>query len=301
MIIAHGMIMAGCTPTDSNESDDERTYRHPTLDYTVEVPESWNGKYEVTESTTQEDGIEIASFDYTAAGEPANFIFRIAAYPSSVWNVMMPALNIEPFARNDDYVFASILALDNPYEAPYQEEYGLMSEDIEDIIDSFELEDAVPFGNKDVVVFYGNTQLNPNVDCDVVHPVSRQVPNATDVPFSALQKLFVGPSDIEINEGYTSFFSDKTANAIRTLTVQDGTAYVNLRDIRQIIPNASSSCGSASLLASIESTLFQFDHIDRVIIAIEGSTQTFYDWIQVGCSEENNNCDDGPFRGGQSE
>lgn len=298
-MIALGMIMVGCAPQQSSDL----TYRHGGLDYEVELPESWRGNYRVNESVTEEDGINISSFDYTA-GEPGNFIFRIAAYPAQTWNVMMPALNTEPFARTDEYVFALIRPLDNPYTGEAQAEYGRMAQDVDAIIDSFELSGSEPFGQTpepiEGVVFFANEQLNPNAECGTVHPVSRDTSVHPDRRFAMLSELLRGPTEEEKAEGYTSFFSDETADALRSLSVQNGTAYVNLRDLRQVIPNASTSCGSASLLAQIESTLMQFPEIERIIIAFDGDTETFYEWIQIGCAPENDYCDNDPFRSGQA-
>lgn len=298
VIIALGMIMVGCTPAGS----DELTYRHSTLGYEIELPESWRGLYQVNESVSEEDGIRIASFDYVAGGEPENFVFRIAAYPAQTWNVMMPTLNTEPFARTDGYVFALIRSLDNPYEGEAQAEYGRMARDIDDIIDTFTLSGSEPFAREtDAVVYFGNDQLNPNAECATVYPVSRDIAGHPDPRFAVLSELLRGPAEQEREEGYSSFFSAETADALRSLSVQNGTAYVNLADLRQVIPNASSSCGSAALMAQIETTLMQFPGVDRVIVAFDGSTQDFYDWIQVGCSEENDFCNDDPFRSGQAE
>lgn len=154
---------------------------------------------------------------------------------------------------------------------------------------------ASSLSDSDMVVYFGNEQLNPNGECDSVYPVSRGVYRAGKSPLVLLRQLFAGPTAEEKAEGYTSFFSAATKDSVRGVALRDGTAYVNLADIREMIPNASSSCGSASLLAQIEETLTQLPGIDRVIIAIEGDTQTFYDWIQVGCGPENDDCDNEPF------
>lgn len=296
-IIALGMLLAGCVPAASGDL----SYTHSELDYTVDLPEHWRGVYDVSESVT-EDGIRIASFDYTGA-EPEQFVFRIAAYPSDVWNVMMPLLNTEPFARTDDHVFAVIRALDNPYEGDAQATYGLMAQDTDAIIGSFMLAGSEPFGSAptDAVVYFGNEQLNPDAECATVFPLSRDTSGHPDARFATLSALLRGPTEAEKAEGYSSFFSAETADALRSLGVRNGTVYVNLADLRQVIPNASTSCGSASLLSQIETTLMQFPGVERVIIAFDGDTQTFYDWIQVGCAPENDFCNNEPFANGQME
>ncbi len=151
-------------------------------------------------------------------------------------------------------------------------------------------------GQMSLSIYFGNTKLNPNSqNCEKVYPVARKVPETVAVARAALNELFKGPSAAEKNQGYTSFFSDKTKNILLEVKIENKTAYVNLRDIRNIIPNASSSCGSSQLMAEIENTLKQFSTIDKVIIAINGSTKTFYEWIGIGCNESNGNCDSKPF------
>jgi hypothetical protein len=152
------------------------------------------------------------------------------------------------------------------------------------------------------LVYFGNTVLNPeSIDCAAVFPVERSAPEGDDVIPAAARSLLAGPTAEERDSGYTSFFSSETAGALRSVRVQNGTAYVDLADIRPIIPNASTSCGSAAFLSEIYSTLTQFPEIDRVILAIEGDPEPIYEWLQIGCAEENDNCDRGPFEDGGME
>jgi spore germination protein GerM len=111
---------------------------------------------------------------------------------------------------------------------------------------------------------------------------------------AALEELFKGPTEEEKSQGYVSWFSDITKDILKSLKIENNTAYVNLEDIRQIIPNVSSSCGSAEFLAEVETTLKQFSGVDKVIIAINGKPSVFYEWI--GCAKENDFCDEAPFK-----
>lgn len=145
-------------------------------------------------------------------------------------------------------------------------------------------------------IFFNNSSRNQESDCRKVYPVNRQVTKTTAVAKAALNELFAGPTTAEKAEGYSSFFSSATKNILKSVKVEEETAYVNLTDIRPIIPNASTSCGSAQFLAEVETTLKQFPTIKKVIFAINGEPQPFYDWIQIGCSPQNNNCDATPFK-----
>jgi len=141
-------------------------------------------------------------------------------------------------------------------------------------------------------VYFNNSQLNPEADCGLVYPVSRMF---IESPEDALRELFKGPTEAEKEAGYDSWFSSQTEGTLKNVQVLNSTAYIDLEDIRLVVPGASSSCGSQQLLAEIETTVKQFSEVDRVIIAINGQPEVFYEWIQLGCTEENDYCDPQPF------
>lgn len=148
-----------------------------------------------------------------------------------------------------------------------------------------------------VKVYFGNTNLNPNMrDCSKVHPVNKTIPKTPGVAKAALKELFKGPTEEEKNQGYVSWFSDATKDILKIVKIESNTAYLDLKDIRQIIPNVSSSCGSAEFLAEVETTLKQFPTVNKVIIAIDAKPSIFYEWIQIGCAKENDFCDETPFK-----
>ena len=149
-----------------------------------------------------------------------------------------------------------------------------------------------------VTLYFGNTELNPEMlDCGAVFPVERVLP-AGSAEFAAefgLRELFAGPTEAEAAQGYVSWFSEDTADILIGLKVEGTTAYLNLKDLRPIIPNASTSCGSMAFFAEVETTVKQILPIERVIFAIEGDPAPFYEWMQRGCDETNDNCDRTPF------
>ena len=148
-----------------------------------------------------------------------------------------------------------------------------------------------------VTVYFGNTNLDPGMqDCTRVHPVERSVPPPADVPRAALEQLFLGPTPAEQANGYVSVFSSETADILLGVKVKDQVAYVNLKDIRRIIPNASTSCGSAAFFAAVGATVKGTADVTRVLYAIEGAPQPFWEWMQIGCTPLNDNCDPAPFR-----
>jgi hypothetical protein len=148
-----------------------------------------------------------------------------------------------------------------------------------------------------IKVYFNNINLNPNLeDCSKVYSLNRIIPKTVEVAKAALKELFKGPTEEEKSQGYTSWFSKETQDILESVKVKNGTAYVDLKDLRQMIPNASTSCGSAEFFAEVETTLQQFPTVDKVIFAIDGKPATFYEWMQIGCYEENDFCDETPFK-----
>jgi spore germination protein GerM len=146
------------------------------------------------------------------------------------------------------------------------------------------------------ILYFGNTEKNPGMmDCSLVFPVEREVPAVPDAAKAALQQLFAGPTEAEISEGYVSTFSADSQSILKGVKIEGDTAYVNLIDIRPTLTAVSSSCGSSAFFAEVENTLQAVAPVTRVIYAIEGDPGAFYEWVQLGCSPENDNCDPSPF------
>ena len=139
------------------------------------------------------------------------------------------------------------------------------------------------------VYFSVSSQKSKN-DCGLVYPVVRNI-EGENKEVAALTEILKGPTIEERKNGAVSFFSDDTNYVFDGLIIRDDIAGVNFTDIASIIPDADSSCGSLALMASVESTLYQFGNIKKVIFAIDGSPRKFYEWAGIGCNEENNNCD----------
>lgn len=148
-----------------------------------------------------------------------------------------------------------------------------------------------------LTIYFDNDQNNPNaMNCGAVYPVTRTVSRTATVATASLQELFKGPTTTEQARGYHSLFSERTAGLLRNVRVQDGVAYVDLQDMRQLIPSASASCGGAQFMAEMNATVTQFPTVEKAIYAINGDPAAFYEFIQMGCAAENNNCDATPFR-----
>jgi hypothetical protein len=128
-----------------------------------------------------------------------------------------------------------------------------------------------------VEIFLTNETLGD--PCTEVYPVPRQV-DADDPATGTLQALLAGPTDAEAQQGYGGWFSADTADLLLDVEVVDHTAHVTFADLRDVIPNASTSCGSSALLAQLDTTLLALDGIDDTRYAIADQT-AFYEWLQL--------------------
>lgn len=124
-----------------------------------------------------------------------------------------------------------------------------------------------------------------NGECDDVVVYARQVDESADPIVAAFESLVAGPTIDEEASGAGSFFSADTTGMVASATVNDGVLAVNFDDLRSVIPNASTTCGSMALLAQLTTTAFQFDDVERVRYEIDGSCDTFAGWLQRECME----------------
>lgn len=155
---------------------------------------------------------------------------------------------------------------------------------------------AEPSGTCSLTLYFGNTEMNPGmVDCSKVYPVERIVPAAPDMAEPALLQLFAGPTEKEMTEGYVSTFSTATRSILKSVQIREDTAYVNLVDVRPLLSAVSSSCGSSAFFAEVGNTLRGVSPVTRVLYAIDGEPAAFYEWVQLGCSADNDYCDSSPF------
>ncbi len=129
-----------------------------------------------------------------------------------------------------------------------------------------------------VKVFFPRGKVG--VDCGRVQSRYRHV-RAPAVLRGALSELLRGPTAGERHLGYGGWFSGRTAGRLNSVRLSGGVARVDFRDFRKIIPNASTSCGSAMLLAQLDRTVLQFATVHRVVYSFNGSVRRFYEWLQL--------------------
>jgi spore germination protein GerM len=122
-------------------------------------------------------------------------------------------------------------------------------------------------------------------DCANVTMFERQVEQTAEPIEATFELLTAGPTRGEQAEGASSYFSTETTGMLRSVSLDSGLLTVDFDDLRPVIPNASTSCGSFSLIAELNETAFQFPEVERVTYQIEGSCDTFFNWLQRDCKE----------------
>ena len=160
----------------------------------------------------------------------------------------------------------------------------------------FSLFAAVSFGQKPetmtVKVYFHNEKLNPNMeDCRKVFPTTRTIPKTAGVARAALDELFKGTTEAERAKEFWAFPPEETRDIVKKLNIKNGTAYLNFNKIVfEKLGTATTSCGGG-FFSSVEETLMQFPTIKKVIYAVEGNTNDFYEWVQVGeCPHSKKQC-----------
>ena len=134
-----------------------------------------------------------------------------------------------------------------------------------------------------VKVYFHNEKLNPNQeDCRKVFPTTRTIPKTSAVARAALDELFKGTTNEERKKEFWSFPADDTGDIIKSLNVKNKVAFLDFKKVVfEKLGNTTSSCGGG-FYPGIEATLKQFPSVRDVVFAVEGNTNDFYEWVQVG-------------------
>lgn len=130
-----------------------------------------------------------------------------------------------------------------------------------------------------VQVFFSDLQRDP---CRDVRAVPRTTSAASTLR-GALEALLAGPTATEQADGLGGWFSAATAGLLLDVRIdEEGRALVSFASrLQEVIPNASSSCGSISLLAMLDATVAQFPDVRVGVYSLEGDRTAFYGWLQM--------------------
>ena len=142
-----------------------------------------------------------------------------------------------------------------------------------------------------VKVFFHDDKRDPEtLDCNKAAPAIRTIPKTASVASAVLLELFKGPRPEEAKE-FSGFGPPETDGILKSVNIKNGTAYVNFTErLTAQMGNATSSCGSG-FFAMTDATLMQFPTVKMVVYAVEGNTNEFYEWAQVGeCPHGKKHC-----------
>lgn len=135
-----------------------------------------------------------------------------------------------------------------------------------------------------IEVFFSNDRRGD--PCEDVFPVLREVPSAAPLR-GALEALLSGPTSAERTDGYGGWFSEATADLLDGVRIERARALVSFRStLPDVIPNASSSCGSTALLAALDATVTQFSEVEDAWYDLEGDRAAFYGWLQMAAPDD---------------
>jgi len=120
-----------------------------------------------------------------------------------------------------------------------------------------------------VKIFFANNKLDPQISCNKVFSVTRQISKTQAIARVALEELLRGPSDLEKNSGYSTTLNSGVV--IQSLKVENGVAYVDFNE--QLQYQVGGSCRVSFIRAQIEQTLKQFSTVKNVVISINGRSE----------------------------
>lgn len=120
-----------------------------------------------------------------------------------------------------------------------------------------------------VKAYFNNSKMDPEVSCNKVFPVERQVPKTQALARAALEELLKGPINLEEDAGFAT--SINSGVKIQKLTIESGVAKVDFDD--QLEFQVGGSCKVSAIRAQITETLKQFSTVKDVVISINGRTE----------------------------
>ena len=141
-----------------------------------------------------------------------------------------------------------------------------------------------------IKVYFHSIKIDPEWnDCNKVYPVTRSIPKTSAVATAALLELLNGTTPSEAKD-FSGFSPEETKGILKSVKVKNGAAYVNFtKAVFEQMGNATSSCGGG-FFSMVEATLKQFPTIKEVYYAIEGNSNDFYEWVQVGECPNGKHC-----------
>jgi len=120
-----------------------------------------------------------------------------------------------------------------------------------------------------IKVFFSNSRLDPEISCDRVFSVEREVVKTSAIARAALTELLAGPTASDQDGDFSTSLNPDIK--IQSLNIKNGVATVDFD--KQLESQIGGSCKVAAIRAQITETLKQFPTVNTVIISIDGRTE----------------------------
>lgn len=146
--------------------------------------------------------------------------------------------------------------------------------------------DGAPSGR--VALFYlraGADPTNPDAYVRIERRAEADGSTPEQQLTAALRELVKGPTAAEQEQhDVASVFSEVTADMVKAVSVDDGSAVVDFTDFREAIPQASTSHAGLHFMTELNNTVFAVQGVDDVRYRIDGDCEMFGQFMQAaGC------------------
>jgi hypothetical protein len=115
--------------------------------------------------------------------------------------------------------------------------------------------------------------------------VFRSVEESTALLTNTMEQLVAGPTAEERADGFTSFWSSSTANAVNSVQLAGGAALVNFGSPVASLSGIDQEPARSFFLADIYTSLFQYERVTSVELRLGSDCAAFFALVgQTGCT-----------------
>jgi hypothetical protein len=115
--------------------------------------------------------------------------------------------------------------------------------------------------------------------------IFRTVDSSTALLTNTMEQLVAGPTTEERNDGFTSFWSPDTANAINSVQLAEGAVLVNFGTPVTTLTGIDEEPARSFFLADIYTSLFQYERVNSVELRLGSDCEAFFALLgQGGCT-----------------
>lgn len=129
---------------------------------------------------------------------------------------------------------------------------------------------AVDKNQTTIFAYFNNSNLNPDVSCDKTFAVARRVSKTMLTLKASMEQLLKGVLPEEAVAGFTTLINPGTK--LNSAKISGSTASLDFS--KELDENGGGSCKVTSIRSQIENTAKQFPGVKKVIISINGKSDT---------------------------